>query len=235
MCLHRGIVTLMMAFCGWMASTSVGFADFIGDTDGNTVTAFAPSHFTNMPADWLVDGSGMTPKNPVTKASTEDTAPGNMWMSADSPAPGDMWVKFTFTKPTSLSEMVIWNFNQNAGVDYPNLWHAGLKDVTITYSTGTDESGIGKTLGLGSYQLASATGSATQPYTSDLTFSASNVKAIKIVYTSNWWQSGDYAGYQDNFGLSEVRFVAGVPEPGSIFLLATSLPGLLCYAWRKRR
>ena len=61
------------------------------------------------------------------------------------------------------------------------------------------------------------------------------MKAVKIAYTSNWWVSGDYAGYATEYGLSKVRFGASTPEPRTLVLLATGLLGLLAYAWRKRK
>ncbi len=39
-------------------------------------------------------------------------------------------------------------------------------------------------------------------------------------------------GYETDVG---VPIAAGVPEPGTLALLATGLAGLLCYAWRKRK
>jgi hypothetical protein len=125
--------------------------------------------------------------------------------------------------------MVIWNYNQNDDVDgNMNLWLRGLKDVVITYSTGNDTTGLGHSLYSG--QLQCATGAWGQPYTDDLILStpASNVKAVKIVYSSNW-------GTEAYYGLSEVRFAAATPAPPSLALLASGIIGLLAYAWRKRR
>ena len=89
-----------------------------------------------------------------------------------------------------------------------------MKDVVITYSTGSDYRGAGHALYSG--QLHSTAGSAAEPYTDDIFVpggTAADVKAVKIAYTSNWWVSGDYAGYATEYGLSKVRFGASTPEP----------------------
>jgi hypothetical protein len=171
----------------------------------------------------------MTPSSPVTLSSTTwNHFTGNgMWLSAANPSTSDRWVLFTFANNTSLDEMVIWNYNQNYNPTVPNLWLRGLKGVTITCSTGSDATGLGTSLFSG--DLAHATGSATQGYTDQLTFGNGvlDVKAVRIAYTSNW-DSGSY------YGLSEVRFAAIVPEPGTLLLLATALPAGLVFWWRRR-
>ena len=90
------------------ALTSVSFAGFIGDTDGNTVTASAGSTLTFYAATNTTNGNGMS-SSPATKASTVDNNTGYMWTTAN-PADADKWVKFVFTNDTSLSEMVSLEF-----------------------------------------------------------------------------------------------------------------------------
>jgi hypothetical protein len=133
--------------------------------------------------------------------------------------------------------MTIWNFNQSCeDIGYPGskLWHRGLKDVTITYSTGDDASGSGNPLFSG--QLNCATGSPVQSYTDDLSFSgAADVKAVRIAYTSNWADAGDVGGYNvGKYGLSKVFFTA-VPEPSGAVLLITAIFGLLGFAWHRHK
>jgi hypothetical protein len=230
MCGNHRIVVVAFALCGWIAMAGVGFAGFIGVDDGNTVTATAGSHFPdpNHDAANLTNGSGMTPNNPVTMASTtwNDAGGNGMWVSASAPAEASKWVLFTFANNTSLAEMVVWNYNQSQS----NLWLRGLKGVTNTYSTGSDATGLGNSLFSG--DLACATGIASQTYTDRLIFANGvfDVKAVRIAYTTNWGSgTGDFAYY----GLSEVRF-ARVPEPSAAVLLATGLFGLAACAWRRR-
>ena len=186
---------------------------FIGDTDGNSVTATAQynSDSSWAPASRLVDGYGMVnlTAGKVTKSSTTDLAANytSTWAEpASTSIPG--WLLFTFDKNTSLNEMVIWN---DPFPSYPGGHGRDMKAVTITYSTGSDTSGTGGGT-LFSGNLAQAT---TYGYSDDFNFSGvNNVKAVKMAYTSNY--GGDYVI------LSEVRFagaLTAVPEPSSLLTL----------------
>jgi hypothetical protein len=236
----RRIGFVVCTLCAWAAAVQVGFADFIGDTDGNSVIATAGSthdpNETTYQAYHLTDGNGMAPNDPVAKSSTATGDwkynSGTMWMSEEAPGASDKQVLFTFATPASLDEIVIWNYNQNAESVAPDshLWGRGLKDVVITYSTGSDISGTTAGI-LFEGQLTCATGSASQAYTNDIAVTAADVKAVKIAYTTNW-NGGSY------YGLSEVRFggtTTTTPEPGALALLATAIVGLSAYAWRKRK
>lgn len=195
-------------------------AGFIGDTDGNTVTATASSAESWAPASNLTNASGMS-DDPVVKTSTLlSTANWAVqWQTAVANLPAS--ALFTFTKNTSLKEIVIWNQTDSEG-----SWATtrGAKAATITYSTGTDTSGMGTTLWSGDLTKGTwpfPTGG--QPYTDDLNFTeVANVKAVKITITSNW--GGDYTG------LAKVRFA---PEPATLALLG--LGGLGVLLNRKRR
>jgi hypothetical protein len=227
-------VTSLLVVLSVLAIAMPASADFVTD-----VTATAGGEYS--PAQWLINNAGGEMSDtPVLKTSTmsNNVNGGGMWV-ASSPVDTAKWVNFTFANPTSLNEMVIWNFNQE-NPDYPGLWQRGLKDVTITYSTGTDASGDGPNLfGNDPIVLNHANGTNGEGYTDDLFVPGgpvANVKAVKIAYTTSW-DDGTYTYNPGWFGLSEVAFDNGIatPEPGTIVLLTTGLIGLLAYAWRKRK
>ncbi|HET6442212.1 MAG TPA: hypothetical protein VFH53_07535, partial [Phycisphaerae bacterium] len=170
-------------------------AGFIGDTAGNTVTATADRWESYAPPSNLVDGSGMS-DSPVLMTSKVNSGVNwaVQWLAAYGGAsPTSGYALFTFTKNTSLDEIVIWNAGDGEGGS-GDTWatRRGMKAVTITCSTGADTTGTGTSLWSGN--LTQCTWPAGgQPYTDDLTFTkVANVKAVKIAYTSNW--GGDYVG-----------------------------------------
>jgi hypothetical protein len=194
----------------------------------SNVTATAGSTFS--PAAWMVDGSGMTPNQPVTDkslAGNSSVAEG-MWLSANDPISAHKnWLLFTLDSPQNIREMVIWNHNQNGdATGYQGAYHRGLKNVTITYSTGSDASGDGNAWG--SYVLNRASGAALQGCTDELSAPGGridNVKAVKITYQSNWTVQGDWDFQHDvrYYGLSEVGFLpVEVPEPSMLLLVGSS-------------
>jgi hypothetical protein len=185
-------------------------ASYIGDYDGNSVTATAQYNSSSAwaPASRLVDGFGMInlTVGKVTKSSQIDPYANytSTWAEPSSTSiPG--YLLFTFDKNTSLNEMVIWNNAFDTSRD--------MKAVMITYSLGANTSGTGGGT-LFSGNLTRATG---YGYTDDFIFNeVQNVKAVKIAYTSNY--GGDYVI------LSEVRFAGtptAIPEPSSLVALSS--------------
>jgi hypothetical protein len=206
---------------------------FIGDFDGNTITAVATNELSWAPASRLLDGSGMidlTDGRVTMNSKAYNTWP-EVWLSDyRGPYGTNGSVLFTFEENTSLEAMVIWNMS-NAGS--PTAYGRGVQLATISYSTGADTSGEGSTIFDGA--LAEAVWSGTYTgigYQNNINgLTAQNVKAVKMAYTLNYG-SGDY------IGLSEVRFVGTpvvVPEPSTY---AMALAGLVCggYSmWRRRK
>jgi hypothetical protein len=196
-------------------------AGFIGDTDGNTVTATASAWESYAPPENMVNGSGMS-DSPVLMTSKVNSGVNWIvqWLTRyGSGYPTTGYALFNFTNNTPLDEIVIWNAGDSEG-DW--ALNRGMKAATITCSTGTDTSGTGTFLWSGDLTKCTwPTGG--QPYTDDLTFTkVANVKAVKIAYTSNWGH--------DYVGLSEVRFA---PEPATLALLGLGGLGLLLRRKRK--
>jgi len=196
---------------------------FIGDFDGNTITAVATNELSWAPAARLLDGSGMidlTDGRVTMNSKAYNTWP-EVWLSDIGGQYGyNGSVLFTFETNTSLEAMVIWNMS-NAGS--PTAYGRGMRLATISYSTGADTSGEGSTIFDGA--LAEAVWSGTYTgigYQNNINgLTAENVKAVKMAYTSTYNPFGG-----DYIGLSEVRFVGtAVPEPST---WAMALAGLAC-------
>ena len=171
---------------------------FVGD-NGNAVTATyfgtAYSSATN-----TIDGSGMSnlTNGKVTKSSLAYQTTG--WDTGFLASGNSGSLIYTFTNPTSLNEMVIWNLSES---EDGNAYGRGMNGVTITYST-ADASGVdGGTIFTGNLNQATwSSPYAGTTYNNDFTgLIATGVQAVKIAFTSNFsGNSGDYTG------LSEVRF-----------------------------
>jgi len=198
-------------------------AGFIGDTDGNTITATAKSWYTGgggSGPEKMVDGSAMS-DTPVLKTSLNtNTDWAGSWLThvSNDPEYNTGWVLFTFNKNTSLNEIVIWNL---ASSEHTNAYGRGMGAVTISYSTGADTTGTtGGSLFNGTLNEATwVTGGVG--YQNDITFTGiSNVKAVKMTYTSTYHSIAP----GDAVGLSEVRFA---PEPATLALLGLGGLGLL--------
>jgi hypothetical protein len=106
--------------------------------------------------------------------------------------------------------MVIWNLSIDAT---QTAYGRGVRLASISYSTGTDTSGVGSIIFDGTLAEAvwsgTYTGTGYQNNINGLT--AQNVKAVKMAYTASYNPGGDY------IGLSEVRFVGtAVPEPSTL-------------------
>ena len=193
---------------------------FIGDNDGNMVTVTANPEIGLYPASAMVDGSGMIGlgNGKVIKSSTVD--PSISWTSewlygssVGSPpyAPLPYDAIFTFSKNTSLKEIVIWNASTRINDGYSYATQRGAKTVTITCSTGAETSGEGMSLWSGELTQTSWPAGAGAPFDADIFFTeVPNVKAVKIHITSNW--GGNYTG------LSEVRFMGTPMKSGTVFI-----------------
>jgi hypothetical protein len=254
MVMFRTFVSLLVALTV-VVVVAQAKADFIGTTDGNTVTVTAGSQWdSGSPPANLENTNGMSTTGGYVTMSSTVTGwnSGNifhLWLSDSSagggshinggPGSGNNWILFTFTNTTDLSEAVIWNGDASpVGRD--------IKGAVITYSTGANATGVGNSFFSGNLNEVANDGNGNPTgasgYTNDLFnpggYRATNVKAVMIVFSSNW--EGDTSATAW-YWLDKVFFnadtlpAASIPEPGTLALLAAGLAGLLCYAWRKRR
>jgi hypothetical protein len=232
----RLVVTTAIRVTVIAASLAAGgstFAEpvFIGDFDGNTITAVGTNTLNYAPASALLDGSGMIDLT-AGRVTMNSKAYQQSWVTGWLADYGGVYgnngsILFTFDQNTSLEAMVIWNLST---AENPTAYGRGVRSATISYSTGADTSGVGSIIFDGTLAEAvwsgTYTGTGYQNNINGLT--AQNVKAVKMAYTANYG-SGDY------IGLSEVRFVGtAVPEPSTC---ASLFAGLACggYSLFRRR
>ena len=128
-----------------------------------------------------------------------------MWLSQN----GDVNASIVFDLGaiTDINGFHVWNFNES---DYWRL--AGMRDVTVTFSTTSPTSGFGEPeIFTGANEFALAPTPGTQAYLGEDKFFQTTHQArwVKFQANSNWGRNAT--------GLSEIRFFA-VPEPSTLLL-----------------
>ncbi len=226
-----GVTALLVSFAVSAQAATV----FIGDFGENTITAVGTNTLNYAPASSLLDGSGMIDLTAgrvtmSSKAYQQSWTTG--WLANYGGAYGNNGsILFTFDKNTSLEAMVIWNLSS---AESQTAYGRGVRQATISYSTGLDTSGVGSIIFSGSLTQATWSGAYTGTgYQNNINgLTAQNVKAVKIAYTENY-------GSGDSIGLSEVRFVgtlSAVPEidPAGLGSVLALLGGVLGLVERRR-
>jgi hypothetical protein len=146
------------------------------------VTATASSAQVGMGPENTVNGSGLN------SADQHSTEPKDMWLSTGTQP---NWIQFAFDKAYKLSEMWVWNSNQQI----ETFIGFGAKNVKVEYST----DGSTWTQLQGVPQFAQATGAATYTSNTTVNFGGVFAKYVKLTINSQW-------GMVPQCGLSEVRF-----------------------------
>jgi len=128
----------------------------------------------------------------------------NTWVTAlngdgggsSNPNPGTVrgttWIKFEFDKIYDITEMWVWNYNEEIS--------RGLKDVTIEY---TADGRIWKKLG--AYTFAQAPGTVDYAHNTSVDFNGAAAKAV-VITAKEGQDVGNYGSTHGMYGLSEVRF-----------------------------
>lgn len=105
---------------------------------------------------------------------------------------GAAWVKYEFSKPHKITQLWVWNYNENV--------RRGLQYVTIEY---TADGHVWEKLG--DYQFVQAPG--TPNYAHNTTVDFRGVRARAVVITAKEGSNiGNYGDPDGLYGLSEVRF-----------------------------
>lgn len=179
------------------------------------------------PASNTVDGSGLsTPSLVSNGASVPVTWPTN---NASVDGPGFLRSYVAYLN----SNVVTYTFASAVNISGGHFWQYGgddtarcLKTADIYVSSNGTDYSMNGTLTPGYEESATA----TQDPGVDFTLTATNVRSIQLRNLTPY-----AANAQNMVGFGEIRFVGTIPEPNTLILLATSLIGLLAYAWRKRK
>ena len=117
-----------------------------------------------------------------------------MWLSAfESPDDANgAWIAYPFDRPYQLSEIMIWNYNEDIELDLG----FGFNETVIEYSTDYGETWIE----LATVNLNQAPGEPTGPTD---TLDLQNVVATALRLTAK----SNFSGFNDQFGLSAVRIL----------------------------
>ncbi len=165
------------------------------------ITATASSSNVNEGPENTVNGSGLDESGLL----HSDESKNNMWLSSVIGAQ-PTWIEYEFDKVYKLHEMWVWNFNES----WEPTIGAGLKDVTIGYSTGgTDYTTLGTT-----HEFARAPGTPGYAHNTTVDLSDVTAKYVRLTANNNW------GGILPQYGLSEVRLFyipirAREPRPDS--------------------
>lgn len=145
--------------------------------------------------------------------------------------PGGHWVEFSFNQVYPVSEMWLWNYNENGsfngsggGMNYPaNQWTAqGMREVTIQATAvggggggnwGSDDPADWNTVFTG--EIPQALGRPEEPASLVVNFGGIHVRYVVITTSAdlrrvNWIVNAGMSGYTDA-GLAEARFFK-IPE-----------------------
>jgi hypothetical protein len=210
---------------GVMSVASLARADLIIDP----VSASASTEFSGRGAENAVDGGGLSDPTLVDTGATapasdadypsQSTDPSTMWMSngPDASSQAGQYITFNLGSPELLTGFHLWNYNEAyaGGSSYTDR---GLDDVTLSFSAdGSDFSTIPSQEVDG---LTEATGLAS--YTGETYTLATPVDAqyVRMTIITSY-------GDPEYNGISEIRFLAPVPEPASLGVVGLSAMGLL--------
>jgi hypothetical protein len=116
---------------------------------------------------------------------------GTMWLANET---NGAWIQYEFDQIYTLTNMWVWNYNQDVTGGGDLRTNRGYNECTIEYSTnGTDWTTLGST-----HFFAEADGSDTYAHNTEINFGSVDAKYVRLTAISN--HGGTSAG------LSEVRF-----------------------------
>ncbi len=185
----------------WCFTTRLDLSD-VNYIDSSNITITASSSWWPDSLVHIIDGLGLTGQ----LHDAISSSPYNSWINSGNndgtsyhpgTVTGHCWVACEFDRVYQLSQLWVWNWNQDSTID--RCW----KDVTVQYSsdgsTWTTLDGPGYT-----YQLDKASGVANYahdwagPGSNEFDFGGANAKYVVLTAHSSWGEIW--------YGLSELRF-----------------------------
>jgi len=167
-------------------------------------------------AEHAIDGSGMTPANPVTATSVCGNNPnGFMWLSDGNT---DTWVTFDLGSVQTVAGFHLWNYNEVDGT----FTGRGIRSCRIFAGTGLlpdgtayDAAGAAWGTLVGEMAFAQATGSASYAGEDYRFTTPVTTRYLQFLVASNFGTSDGYTG------IAEIRFF----PPASIISFGANIAG----------
>jgi hypothetical protein len=180
----------------------------------------------NREASKTIDGSGISSPTAIETFDpvpptwpSHNTSNTSGWLSDDSVSVDSHWIEFDLGTAYKLSEVHIWNWNNNGGGTQTN---DGIKDVNVLFSI--DGVNFG---GLQTFAFTQAPNGT--PYTGqDIALSEVSAQWVRFDIQSTFEHASTQVG---RAALAEVRFTGIIPEPTTAIMLALSS----MFVFRRRR
>ena len=226
------VYTVTVTVDGLIRATAATAQSYYGGDDR------APVH--------AIDGSGMTPNNPVTASSTSGTGTGGaMWLSDGN---HDTWITFDLGSVQTIAGFHLWNYNEaNLTFVGRGVHTAGIYAGASLLADGASYASAGAAWGtlVQNMTFTQAPGTAGYAGENYLFTTPVTTRYIQIFVTSNFGTSDDYTG------ISEIVFIPLIPpgtpptvssQPQSLivslgenasFSVEASGSPTLTYQWRK--
>jgi hypothetical protein len=170
-----------------------------------------------------IDGSGMTPNNPVVETSTCGNGPSNtMWLSNGTAA---TWITYDLGSVQTISGFHLWNYNENSGnpatFTKRGVQTAGIYAGTSLLADGAAYASAGSAWGTLVQNMTFTAANGLTTYAGeDYTFASPvTTRYLQIYVTSNFGPPAD-----SFTGISEIRFIPAI-FPATIATFGTNLAG----------